>query len=84
MKKVLVTGATGKTGSLVFQKLKNQPQEFTVINFARSPEKVEQMFGSTKDFAIGNITNKFDIASAIEGCNALVILTRRLSFLTDN
>ena len=75
MKKVLVTGATGRTGSLVFRKLRNQPEEFTVTGFARSPQKVEQLFGSTEDLIIGDINNKSQIASAIEGCNALVILT---------
>jgi len=75
MKKVLVTGATGRTGSLVFQKLSSQSEEFQVKGFARSPEKIEQMYGSIKDFAIGNISNKSQIESAIEGCDALVILT---------
>ena len=75
MKKVLVTGATGKTGSLVFQKLKHQPEEFEVVGFARSPEKAEQIFSSTKDFVFGDIANKSQIETAIEGCDALVILT---------
>ena len=75
MKKVLVTGATGQTGSLVFKKLSSQSEEFKVIGFARSPEKIEQMFGSTKDFIVGDITNKSQIESAIEGCDGLVILT---------
>ena len=74
MKKVLVTGATGRTGSLVFQKLRDM-EEWKVIGFARSRDKIEQMFGSTEDFIIGDITDKSQIASAIEGCDALVILT---------
>lgn len=75
MKKVLVTGATGRTGSIVFKKLGSQPEEFTAVGFARSPEKIEQMYGSTKDFAIGDITNKSQVEAAIEGCYGLVILT---------
>ena len=75
MKKVLVTGATGRTGSLVFQKLRNQPEEFEVVGFARSPEKAQQLFASTKDFIFGDITNKSEIKAAIESCDALVILT---------
>ena len=74
MKKVLVTGATGRTGSLVFQKLRDR-EEWKVIGFARSPQKIEQMFGSTEDFVIGDITDKSQIASAMQGCDALVILT---------
>ena len=74
MKKVLVTGATGRTGSIVFQKLQNR-EEWEVVGFARSRDKVEQIFGATEDFIIGDITNKSQIASAIKGCDALVILT---------
>ena len=75
MKKVLVTGATGQTGSLVFKKLSSQPEEFKVVGFARSPEKAEQLFNSTTDIVFGDITNKPQIESAIAGCDALVILT---------
>ncbi len=75
MKKVLVTGATGQTGSLVFQKLKNQPEEFAVVGFARSPEKAQQLFNSTDNLVFGDITSKPQIESAIAGCDALVILT---------
>ncbi|MEM7595903.1 MAG: NAD(P)H-binding protein, partial [Cyanobacteria bacterium P01_A01_bin.83] len=75
MKKILVTGATGRTGSLVFQKLQNNPEEFEVIGFARSHQKVTELFGSTENFIIGDITNKSQIDSALKGCDALVILT---------
>ncbi|MFM2315488.1 MAG: hypothetical protein RLZZ04_4766, partial [Cyanobacteriota bacterium] len=59
---VLVTGATGKTGSIVYQKLK-QDQNFEVKGFARlgsayasrSPEKVKELFGSTENFYFGDI-----------------------------
>ncbi len=43
--KVLVTGATGKTGSLVLKKLCSSPDKFTTIGFARSPEKISEKFG---------------------------------------
>lgn len=74
MKKVLVTGATGRTGSIVFQKIRDR-KEWKVIGFARSLDKVEQMFGSTQDFIIGDITDQSQIASAMSACDALVILT---------
>lgn len=35
--KVLVTGATGRTGSLVLQKLQALPEQFTAKGFGRSP-----------------------------------------------
>ncbi len=36
---VLVTGATGRTGALVVQKLQQRPEQFTVRGFARSKQK---------------------------------------------
>ncbi|VEP11846.1 conserved hypothetical protein [Hyella patelloides LEGE 07179] len=75
MKRVLVTGATGRTGSLVLRKLRDSPDEFEAIGLARSPQKVEELFGSTEGLIIGNITDKSGLDSAIKGCDALVILT---------
>jgi uncharacterized protein YbjT (DUF2867 family) len=75
MKRVLVTGATGRTGSLVLQKLRSLPDRFQAIGFARSRIKVEELFGSVDNFAIGDIQDKSSLKLAIEGCDALVILT---------
>ncbi len=75
MKRVLVTGATGRTGSLVLKKLRNEPDEFEAIGLARSPQKVEELFGSTKGFVIADIKDKSSLNSAMEGCDALVVLT---------
>ncbi|MCC5898556.1 MAG: SDR family oxidoreductase [Phormidium sp. BM_Day4_Bin.17] len=75
MKRILVTGATGRTGSLVVQKLRERPQEFEVVGFARSPEKAEQVFGSTEGFVFGDIRDRESLKGAIEGCQGLVILT---------
>lgn len=35
MKRVLVTGATGRTGRLVLQKLRDEPDKFEAIGLAR-------------------------------------------------
>ena len=75
MKRVLVTGATGRTGSLVLQKLRDSPDEFQAIGLARSPKKVEELFGSTFGFVMVDIKDQSSLSSAIEGCDALVILT---------
>ena len=75
MKRVLVTGATGRTGRLVLQKLRDDSNEFEAIGFARSPNQVEELFGSTEGFVIGDITDKSSLDSALSGCDALVILT---------
>ena len=72
--RVLVTGATGKTGSLVLKKLRNEPDKFEAIGLTRSPVKAEEMFGSTEGFVIGDIKES-SLDSAMSGCDALVILT---------
>lgn len=72
---VLVTGATGRTGSLVVQKLQQHPEAFTVRGFARSRDKIEQVFGTTEGFYTGDIRDRTTLASALSGCQALVILT---------
>lgn len=72
---VLVTGATGRTGSLVFQKLQQLPQQFIVRGFARSSDKVQQLFGTSDNFFYGDIRDPNTLMKALEGCAALVILT---------
>ena len=74
-KKVLVTGATGRTGSLVFEKLCHRADIFEAVGFARSASKVQERFGSTAAFHIGDITEPGALAQALIGCQALVILT---------
>lgn len=75
MKKVLVTGATGRTGSLVVNKLREKSAEFQVVGLARNEAKVQETFGSTDDFFFGTIKDKNTVEKAISGCDALVILT---------
>ncbi|MGB6169033.1 MAG: SDR family oxidoreductase [Geitlerinemataceae cyanobacterium] len=75
MSKILVTGATGRTGSLVVQKLRQHPDTFEAVGFARSSAKVEEKFGSTEGFYIGDIADRAALASALDRCQALVILT---------
>ena len=58
LKRVLVTGATGRTGFLTLQKLRQAPEEFAAIGFARSEAKVKELFGSTDDFFLGDIRDK--------------------------
>jgi uncharacterized protein YbjT (DUF2867 family) len=72
---VLVTGATGRTGCLVAQKLQQRPEQFTVRGFARSDQKLNDLFGTTAGFFLGDISNPADLKPALEGCDALVILT---------
>ena len=75
IKKVLVTGATGRTGSLVLKKLRQRADEFQGIGFARSQEKVKKLFDSTEGFFWGDIKDQSSLELALEGCDVLVILT---------
>ena len=70
-----MTGATGKTGSIVLKKLRQQAGIFESIGFARSVAKVEEKFGSTAGFYVGDITEPGTLDNALEGCQSLVILT---------
>jgi uncharacterized protein YbjT (DUF2867 family) len=74
-KKVLITGATGRTGSLVVKKLQLDNQTWQVIPFAKSKNKAEEIFTSTEGFIFGNILAPEDLAIATQGCSALIILT---------
>lgn len=73
-KKVLVTGATGNTGSQVYRKLQ-QSDRFEVRGFARDEAKAKELFGSTEGFYFGDIKERQSIDKAIKGCQGLVILT---------
>ena len=75
VKKVLVSGATGRTGFLALQKLRQQRDEFEPVGFARSESKAAELFGSTEGFYWGDITDPSSFEGAISGCQALVILT---------
>ena len=71
---VLVTGATGKTGSIVFKKLQRDP-DFQIKGLARSLEKAKDLFGSTENLYFGDITDRKSIKAAFTNCQKLVILT---------
>lgn len=72
---VLVTGATGRTGSIVVRKLLQQPEQFAVRAFGRSRNKAEEMFDAELPVFVGDIRKPETLKSAIAGCDALVILT---------
>lgn len=75
VKKVLIIGATGRTGSLVLKQLRQHSDEFEVVGLARSETKFKELFGSIEGFIPGDITDQSTLKPAIEGCHAVVILT---------
>lgn len=74
-KKVLVTGATGQTGSIVVKKLRQRANEFEVISFVRSEAKAQEKLGTLDGVVVGDITDPASIDRAIARCDALVILS---------
>lgn len=74
-KKVLVTGATGRTGSIVFKQLRLRGDDFEGFGFARSNEKVKEIFGSTEGFYLGDIRDQDTLKPALKDGEALIIIT---------
>lgn len=75
MKRVLVTGATGRTGALVLEKLRRRPAAFQAFGFARDPSKATALFGNVEGFFFGDATAPETLSPALAGMDALVILT---------
>ncbi|EFJ09978.1 hypothetical protein SELMODRAFT_184267 [Selaginella moellendorffii] len=72
---VLVAGAGGRTGRLVFDKLKQRTQEFSARGLVRSVESKQKINGGD-DVFIGDITKPESLSDAFAGgIDALVILT---------
>ncbi|KAJ8532929.1 hypothetical protein K7X08_015818 [Anisodus acutangulus] len=71
---VLVTGAGGRTGSIVYQKLKERSEKYTARGLVRTEES-KQKIGGADVVYIGDIRNIESLVPAIQGIDALVILT---------
>lgn len=71
---VLVTGAGGRTGSIVYKKLKERSEKYTARGLVRTEES-KQKIGGADDVYIGDIRNTESLVPAIQGIDALVILT---------
>ncbi|XP_004492363.1 uncharacterized protein At5g02240-like [Cicer arietinum] len=71
---VLVTGAGGRTGQIVYQKLKERPNQYAARGFVRTEES-KQKIGDADDVFIGDIRDTESLIPAIQGIDALIILT---------
>lgn len=69
-KKVLVTGATGKTGSWAVRRLLHYGVPVRV--FARSEEKARSMFGEAVEVVTGKIQDPEAVRLAVNGCDAVI------------
>lgn len=83
MQKILVTGATGRTGSLVINKLRQHCDQLITLGFARNSAKVKEIFGSTEGFVIGDITQPETLKPALKDCYALIILTSAVPIMKN-
>ncbi|GAB4856783.1 hypothetical protein Ancab_014701 [Ancistrocladus abbreviatus] len=71
---VLVTGAAGRTGQIVYKKLKERSNQFIGRGLVRTAESKQQI-GGADDVFVGDIRDADSIVPAIEGIDALIILT---------
>ena len=78
LKKVLVTGAGGRTGKLVFEKLKKDYDTITPVGLARSAKAVKALkkAGASADEVVtADIADEAALASAMANCDAVVMCT---------
>ncbi|XP_027350833.1 uncharacterized protein At5g02240-like [Abrus precatorius] len=71
---VLVTGAGGRTGQIVYKKLKERPNQYVTRGLVRT-EQSKQNIGAADDIFVGDIRDAGSIVPAIQGIDALIILT---------
>ncbi|CAI9783261.1 unnamed protein product [Fraxinus pennsylvanica] len=71
---VLVTGAGGRTGQIVYKKLRERSDQYAGRGLVRTQESKEKIGGSD-DVYIGDIRTAESIAPVIQGIDALIILT---------
>ena len=68
--KVLVAGATGKTGQWLVRRLLHYGIPVRV--FSRERQKAESMFGKSVEIVTGKIQSAADIREAVKGCDAVI------------
>ncbi|XP_057436948.1 uncharacterized protein At5g02240-like [Lotus japonicus] len=71
---VLVTGAGGRTGKIVYKKLQERSSQYIARGLVRTEES-KQTIGASDDVYVGDIRDTGSIAPAIQGIDALIILT---------
>ncbi|XP_052174023.1 uncharacterized protein At2g37660, chloroplastic [Diospyros lotus] len=71
---VLLTGASGRTGQIVYQKLKERTDQYVTRGLVRTEESKEKI-GGADDVFVGDIRNADSIVPAFQGIDALIILT---------
>ncbi|NTV02602.1 MAG: SDR family oxidoreductase [Chlorobiaceae bacterium] len=68
--KVLVAGATGRTGGWVVRRLLHYGIRVRVLS--RSERKARELFGDRVEIAVGRVQAREEVARAVEGCDAVI------------
>lgn len=72
---VLVTGAAGRTGRLVYEALLSRPEQFSARGLVRTAES-KAALGNGDNLFVGDVSsNSSALEEALRGCDALIILT---------
>ncbi|XP_020571113.1 uncharacterized protein At5g02240-like [Phalaenopsis equestris] len=71
---VLVTGAGGRTGQIVYKKLKERTDKYVVRGLVRTKESKEKI-GGADDVFVADIRDSQSIIPTVQGIDALIILT---------
>jgi uncharacterized protein YbjT (DUF2867 family) len=69
-KRVLVAGATGRTGSWIVRRLLHYGVPVRV--FVRSEEKARSLFGDAVEVSLGTIQDSGAVRRAVDGCDAVI------------
>ncbi|NTV21699.1 MAG: SDR family oxidoreductase [Chlorobium limicola] len=78
--KVLVAGATGKTGQWVVRRLQHYGIPVRVM--VRSAEKAK-IFGGSVEIAVAHVQNESEVADALKGCDAVISALGSSSFFGE-
>ncbi|ACD91383.1 NAD-dependent epimerase/dehydratase [Chlorobium limicola DSM 245] len=78
--KVLVAGATGKTGQWVVRRLQHYGIPVRVM--VRSAEKAK-IFGGGVEIAVAHVQNESEVADALKGCDAVISALGSSSFFGE-
>lgn len=72
---VLLTGAGGRTGRLVFEKLIADTDNFNVTGIVHNLQKAKDTYGSVENLVEGDVTNPESFVDQMKGKDALIVLT---------
>lgn len=70
---ILVTGATGKLGRLIVERLIEQRERVRVLT--RRPDVARELFGSSVEVATGDFADRSSLATAVRGIDRLLLLS---------